>query len=75
MQGERSNEEKVALEQRLGLLTEDLDEKNNTHNLLTLQLKRLQVRTGLMVAISLHVKIWEEGSIFFHSLPAPFLCF
>ena len=45
MQGERSNEEKVALEQRLTELTKDLDEKNNTHNLLTLQLKRLQVRT------------------------------
>ena len=45
MQGERSNEEKVALEQRLVDLTNDLDEKNNTHNLLTLQLKRLQVRT------------------------------
>ena len=44
MQGERSNEEKVALEQRLTELTKDLDEKNNTHNLLTLQLKRLQVR-------------------------------
>ena len=43
MQGERSNEEKVQLEQRLSELTKDLDEKNNTHNLLTLQLKRLQV--------------------------------
>ncbi|XP_076453930.1 coiled-coil domain-containing protein 39-like [Babylonia areolata] len=42
MQGERSNEEKVQLEQRLQELTGDLDEKNNTHNLLTLQLKRLQ---------------------------------
>lgn len=43
MQGERSNEEKVHLEKRIDNLTEELDDKNNTHTLLTLQLKRLQV--------------------------------
>ncbi|XP_052782537.1 coiled-coil domain-containing protein 39-like [Mya arenaria] len=42
MQGERSNEEKVALEGRIKDLTDDLEAKNNTHTLLTLQLKRLQ---------------------------------
>ena len=43
MQGERSNEEKIQLEQKIKDLTEELDQKNNTHVLLTLQLKRLQV--------------------------------
>ncbi|KAK3095543.1 hypothetical protein FSP39_015932 [Pinctada imbricata] len=42
MQGERSNEEKVALEAKIKDLTDDLDQRNNTHTLLTLQLKRLQ---------------------------------
>lgn len=43
MQGERSNEEKIALEAKIVTLTEELEQKNNTHTLLTLQLKRLQV--------------------------------
>ena len=43
MQGERSNEEKIQLEAKIKDLTEELDQKNNTHVLLTLQLKRLQV--------------------------------
>ena len=43
MQGERSNEEKIQLEAKIKDLTEELDQKNNTHTLLTLQLKRLQV--------------------------------
>ncbi|KAJ8309699.1 hypothetical protein KUTeg_011564, partial [Tegillarca granosa] len=42
MQGERSNEEKIALEAKIATLTEELEQKNNTHTLLTLQLKRLQ---------------------------------
>ncbi|KAK7091050.1 coiled-coil domain-containing protein 39-like [Littorina saxatilis] len=42
MSGERSNEEKVSMEQKLSDLTQDLDAKNNTHTLLSLQLKRLQ---------------------------------
>nr|KAG5697900.1 hypothetical protein BaRGS_026838 [Batillaria attramentaria] len=42
MQGEQSNEEKVHLEVKLQELIRELDEKNNTHNLLALQLKRLQ---------------------------------
>lgn len=44
LKGERSNEEKVALEQKIKEFTEDLEQKQNTHTLLTLQLKRLQVR-------------------------------
>lgn len=43
MQGERSNEEKVHLEAKIKDLTDELEQKNNTHTLLTLQLKRLQV--------------------------------
>ena len=43
MQGERSNEEKIQLEAKIKDLTDELDQKNNTHTLLTLQLKRLQV--------------------------------
>lgn len=43
MQGERSNEEKIALEAKIKDLNDDLDQRNNTHTLLTLQLKRLQV--------------------------------
>ncbi|KAH3812374.1 hypothetical protein DPMN_140804 [Dreissena polymorpha] len=42
MQGERSNEEKVHLEEKIKDLTNELEAKNNTHTLLTLQLKRLQ---------------------------------
>ncbi|KAK3603714.1 hypothetical protein CHS0354_023327 [Potamilus streckersoni] len=42
MQGERSNEEKIQLEAKIKELTDDLEQKNNTHTLLTLQLKRLQ---------------------------------
>ncbi|XP_021365244.1 coiled-coil domain-containing protein 39-like [Mizuhopecten yessoensis] len=42
IQGERSNEEKVHLESKIKDLTDDLEQKNNTHTLLTLQLKRLQ---------------------------------
>ncbi|XP_074657844.1 coiled-coil domain-containing protein 39-like [Tubulanus polymorphus] len=42
MQGERSNEEKLLLEARLKELTEELEEKNSTHSLINLQLKRLQ---------------------------------
>lgn len=42
MAGEQSHEEKHHLEQRVKELTADLDNKNNAHNLLTLQLKRLQ---------------------------------
>lgn len=42
MQGERSNEEKIALEAKIKDLNEDLEQRNNTHTLLTLQLKRLQ---------------------------------
>ena len=44
MQGERSNEEKIQLEAKIKDLTEELDQKNNTYTLLTLQLKRLQVK-------------------------------
>ena len=44
LKGERSNEEKVALEQKIKEFTDDLDQKQNTHTLLTLQLKRLQVK-------------------------------
>jgi hypothetical protein len=43
MQGERSNEEKIHLEAKIKDLTDELEQKNNTHTLLTLQLKRLQV--------------------------------
>ncbi|KAL5004553.1 hypothetical protein ScPMuIL_018009 [Solemya velum] len=42
MQGERSNEEKIQLEKRIDNSTQELEDKNNTHTLLTLQLKRLQ---------------------------------
>lgn len=42
MQGERSNEEKLHLEEKIKQLTEDLEQRNNTHTLLGLQLKRLQ---------------------------------
>ena len=44
MQGEQSNEEKLTLEQKIKDLTGDLDAKCTTHTLLSLQIKRLQVR-------------------------------
>lgn len=47
MQGERSNEEKIALEAKIKDLNDDLDQRNNTHTLLTLQLKRLQVHAKI----------------------------
>ena len=43
MSGEQSNEEKLQLEARIKELTNDLEERTTTHNLLSLQLKRLQV--------------------------------
>jgi len=49
MQGERSNEEKVALEEKIKELTDNLDQKTNTHTLLTLQLKRLQVMSCIYI--------------------------
>jgi hypothetical protein len=45
MQGEQSNEEKMQLEEKIKELTVELDEKTNTHNLLRLQIKRLQVNS------------------------------
>ncbi|XP_067948183.1 coiled-coil domain-containing protein 39-like [Watersipora subatra] len=42
MQGEHSNEEKVALEARIKELTEQLEERQQAHTLLNAQLKRLQ---------------------------------
>ena len=44
MSGEQSNEEKLLLEARIKDLTNELDERTTTHNLLSLQLKRLQVK-------------------------------
>ena len=45
LQGERSTEELDALNAKIKELTEMLDERNDTHQLLATQLKRLQVRT------------------------------
>ena len=42
MQGEQSNEEKIQLEIKIKKLNEELEEKVQTHNLLSLQRKRLQ---------------------------------
>lgn len=42
MQGEQSNEEKLHLEAKIKELTEELEQKTSTHNLLSLQIKRLQ---------------------------------
>lgn len=42
MQGEHSNEEKLALEARIKELTEHLEERQQAHTLLSAQLKRLQ---------------------------------
>ncbi|XP_005105331.1 coiled-coil domain-containing protein 39 [Aplysia californica] len=42
MQGEHNTEEKAQLEAKVNQLQGDLDAKNQTHTLLTLQLKRLQ---------------------------------
>lgn len=44
MQGEQSNEEKLHLEAKIKELVDELEQKTSTHNLLSLQLKRLQVR-------------------------------
>ena len=46
MQGEQSNDVKLLLEAKVISLTEELDKKTSTHNLLDLQLKRLQVRVN-----------------------------
>ena len=43
MHGEQSNEEKLQLEAKIKELTEELEQNTSTHNLLSLQLKRLQV--------------------------------
>lgn len=66
MQGERSNEEKIQLEAKIKDLTDELEQKNNTHTLLTLQLKRLQVnlspyQNGLRI---LHITIVQENEGF-----------
>ena len=42
MQGEQSNEEKLHLEAKIKELSEELEQKTSTHNLLSLQIKRLQ---------------------------------
>ena len=42
MQGEQSNEEKLALEAKIKQLTKELEEKTATHELLMKQLRRLQ---------------------------------
>lgn len=42
MQGEHSNEEKLSLEARIEQLTKHLEERQQSHTLLTAQLKRLQ---------------------------------
>ena len=42
MQGEHSNEEKVALEARIKELSDHLEERQQAHTLLNAQLKRLQ---------------------------------
>lgn len=60
MQGERSNEEKIALEAKIKDLNDDLDQRNNTHVLLTLQLKRLQVHAKIN---EFEKKLWR--AIFF----------
>ena len=44
LQGERSTEELDALNAKIKELTDMLDERNDTHQLLATQLKRLQVR-------------------------------
>ena len=43
MQGEQSNEEKLHLEAKIKNLIAELEDKTQTHQLLSLQLKRLQV--------------------------------
>ena len=42
MQGEQSNDEKMQLEQKIKQLNNELDERIQTRNLLSLQRKRLQ---------------------------------
>ena len=48
MQGEQSNEEKQAMEAKIKQLNDDLEMKIAVHDVLTLQLKRLQVRSRFM---------------------------
>ena len=55
MYGEQSNEEKLQLEAKIKELTEELEQKTSTHNLLSLQLKRLQVRVCYMLLKTLWV--------------------
>lgn len=43
MQGEQSNEEKQAMEAKIKQLNDELEKKIAVHDVLTLQLKRLQV--------------------------------
>ena len=49
MHGERSNEEKLALEVRIKELTDELESKNSMYALLDIQRKRLQVRKILKI--------------------------
>ena len=53
MQGEQSNEEKQAMEAKIKQLNEDLERKISVHDILTLQLKRLQVCRMLYIIIML----------------------
>lgn len=52
MQGEQSNEEKIHLEKRIGDLTQELEEKTQTHHLLNIQLKRLHVSYSNIIYVS-----------------------
>lgn len=61
MQGEQSNEEKLQLEAKIQELTSELDEKTNTHNLLRLQIKRLQVRCWIQGS-STGMVFWNESN-------------
>lgn len=47
MQGEHSNEELMNLEKRQHELQEELNEKNNIHSVLIIQVKRLQVAQAI----------------------------
>ena len=51
MQGEQSNEDKIHLEAKIKELTQELDEKTQTHHLLSLQLKRLQVSCFINITL------------------------
>ena len=69
MQGERSNEEKIALEAKIKDLNEDLEQRNNTHTLLTLQLKRLQVCTVLLKTFCSciwNLSLWRNSKLMTH---------